>query len=156
MINTAIDVHSWQKPATAVFKTKPQIVKNIQETPPSIFLDWRARLKEEVRELSSECSREGWDGEDALPISEYGLKAAEHFVDLLPEGIEPPFVTPENTGDIAFDWDLGKKMTFAVIVSGDYAIYAGICGIDRRSGKIRVYDELPTPVKDILVQYFKK
>jgi len=123
----------------------------------SISLGWREILKNEVLELALECSHENWDGEGALPITEYEKKVACRFIDLLPEGIEPPFITPENTGDIAFDWDIRKNMTFAVILTENNAIYAGIFDGDRRRGEIGFnYEEIPIPINDILVKFFGK
>lgn len=133
------------------------VSKEVQETvTDSILLNWRQLLKNTVRNVAAKCSKAGWDEEDALPVSLISINAAGHFIDLLPECIETPFITAENTGDISFDWDLGKNMTFTVIVSRDYAIYAGIFGEARQRGRVRIYDEMPSPINDILVRYFKK
>lgn len=146
-------------PAVAGFCTTTLIRDFCKEDfqSPSISLGWREILKNEVYELALECSQENWDGEGALPISEYEQKVACCFIDLLPEGIELPFITPENTGDIAFDWDIRKDMTFAVILTEDFAIYAGIFDEERCRGKIRFdYKEIPSPIHKILVKYFEK
>lgn len=122
----------------------------------SIHFTWRQRLKSRIYTLAEKYSSEGWDGEGALPVSKFAINAAEHFIDLLPEGIKEPFITAENTGDLSFDWDLGEDMTFAVIISGDHAIYAGIFGDSSRRGTERIHYELPGQIKNILLTYFKK
>lgn len=122
----------------------------------SIHFTWRSRLKNRIYTLAEKCSFEDWDGEGAFPVSESAISAGRHFIDLLPEGIQEPFITVENTGDISFDWDIGEDMTFAVIISGDYAIYAGIFGDSSRRGTERIHYELPSPIKNILLTYFKK
>ena len=122
----------------------------------SIHFSWRDRLKSGIYDLREKCSVQGWDGENALPVSEDAVLTAGLFIDLLPEGVKEPFITAENTGDIAFDWDLGEDMTFAVIVSSGHAVYAGIFGDSSRRGTVKIHRELPDPIKDILLRYFRK
>lgn len=122
----------------------------------SILLNWREMLKNRVNILANKCSVEDWDGEGSLPVTNDAINAAKNFIDLLPEGVKEPFITAENTGDLAFDWDIGKDMTFAVIVSGDSAFYAGIFGGSSRRGSERICNELPRSIKDVLLTYFGK
>ncbi|MBI5235878.1 MAG: hypothetical protein HY886_06485 [Deltaproteobacteria bacterium] len=89
-------------------------------------------------------------------MSSEAINAAERFIDLLPEGVMEPSITVENTGDMAFDWDIGADMTFTVIVSRDRAVYAGIFGDSRRRGTERIHSELPGTIKDVLLAYFRK
>ena len=140
-----------------------QVAKAAEETFSKTFIDrdsivfgWRDRLKTRIYTLKEKCSAQGWDGENAIPMSDYAVVAAAHFIDFLPEGVKEPFITAENTGDIAFDWDLGEDMTFAVIVSGNHATYAGIFGDSTPRSTERIHGELPIPIKDILLKYFKK
>lgn len=121
----------------------------------SIFLNWRQRLENRVYALGKKCASDDWDGEGSLPVTVDAINAAKHFIGLLPDGIKAPFITAENTGDLAFDWDMGKDMTFAVVVSGDSAIYAGIFGGSNRRGSEKLYSELPRSIKDVLMTYFR-
>lgn len=121
----------------------------------SITLGWRQRLNDNICDIAERCFADSWDGEGALPISEYAVEAAKRFVELLPEGIMMPFITPENTDEFAFDWDIEKNMTFAVIIDGDYAFWAGIIGEEREKGKARIYGEMPDAINEILTKYFK-
>ncbi|MEK7679348.1 MAG: hypothetical protein AAB356_04065, partial [Deltaproteobacteria bacterium] len=122
----------------------------------SILFTWRLRLKSRIYALAEDCSFEGWDGYGSLPVFKDAINAAERFVDLLPEGVMEPFITAENTGDMAFDWDIGEDMTFAVIISGYHAVYAGIFGDSSRRGTERIHSELPGTIKDVLLTYFRK
>lgn len=142
------------QPALSVLFNYEGAPKIVTETD-SITLGWRQRLKNNLRDIADTTSTVGWDGENALPISEYAIEAAKRFVDLLPEGIMMPFITPENTEEFAFDWDIERNMTFTVIIDGDYAFWAGIIGEERKKGKARIYDEMPDAINEILTKYFK-
>ncbi|MBI5493035.1 MAG: hypothetical protein HY893_08890 [Deltaproteobacteria bacterium] len=137
-------------------KETEEFLRNVYFDTDSILFGWRHRLKDRLYALAEKYSSEGWDSEGAFPVSEYAVEAAKHFIDILPEGIKEPFITAEITGDLAFDWDLGEDMTFAVIVSGEHAVYAGIFGDSSRRGTERIYGELPISIKNILLTYFRK
>lgn len=131
-------------------------IAQLWKSPDSIVLNWRLCLKNVVRNLAVDCATDGWDGDDAIPITELAVKAAEHFIDLLPENILLPTIVPENTGEFLFNWDLGMDMTFNVIVSGAYVIYAGIFGEEKPYGEARIYTEMPDLIRNILSKYFEK
>lgn len=122
----------------------------------SISFTWRSRLKDRIYDLAGKYSMAGWDGEEASPVDWYAIKVAEQFIDLLPEGVQEPFIAVETAGDFSFDWDAGQDMTFAVIVARDRAIYAGIIGDSRSRGIATIYREIPGPIRDILLEYFRK
>lgn len=137
-------------------KEVKELLRNALLDTDSIRFTWRDRLKNRIYTLVEKCSSEGWDGENALPVSIHAIETAIHFIDLLPEGVKEPFITAENTGDIAFDWDLGEDMTFAVIASSGHAFYAGIFGDTNPHSTVRIHRKLPDPIKNILLTYFKK
>jgi len=152
--------------ATLSYERPPVVSQAAQETEEllrhpssdtySIVLNWRKWLESRVYALGKKCSAEDWDGEGALPVTVDAIRSAEHLIGLLPDGIREPFITVENTGNFAFDWDIGKDMTFAIIVSDDHAFYAGIFGGASQRGSERVCNELPRSIKDILLTYFRK
>jgi|SRR3989304_5378240 len=133
-----------------------QKLMEIWEGLDSVFLGWRITLKNDIHTLAAECSYEDWDGEGGFPITYSAVKAAERFIDLLPDSILLPYISPENTGEILFNWSLGKNITLNVIISMDFAIYAGIFGEERINGMTRVLDEMPSVIRTILLRYFRK
>lgn len=118
---------------------------------------WRDLLLGEVREIIQTCSNEGWDGYGAEPISrEAGLRAAQ-LITLLPEGIQPPNVVPEPTGDIALEWLTGAEKHFTLSITGPTLVYAGIFGgSDKRYGEKRFLRDLPPATLEILTSYFSE
>ena len=122
----------------------------------SIFLGWRRELKEKVQECVERCAEEGWDGEDALPISEPSQKAAKLFIDLLPEAAEIPDIEPENMGNFSFDWSRGKNKILSISVFPEKAVFAGIFGNDRLHGEVVIQNEIPEKINSLLHQYFSR
>ena len=64
--------------------------------------------------------------------------------------------SPLKTQAIWHSTDIGEDMTFAVIISGYHAVYAGIFGDSSRRGTERIHSELPGTIKDVLLTYFRK
>lgn len=158
MIDSAIDYNYIFNRPPAVSEFASNFINRIlsSSTGKSILFDWRSLLKKEIQELAEECSATGWDGEDALPISKLVLESAENFIDLLPDNVVPPIITPENTGECSFNWDRGKNMIYSIKISEKYAVYAGIFGAERCYGKVNIYDEMPSRINDIIKEYFKR
>jgi hypothetical protein len=54
--------------------------------------------------ISGSANHDDWDGEGATAISPETISAATQLICALPEGLPPPTITPEPTGEIAFEW----------------------------------------------------
>jgi hypothetical protein len=118
---------------------------------------WRQSAQAEVREIMLDCSKEGWDGYDAAPISQESSLAALEVINLLPENTIPPSIAPEPSGDIALEWRNGNHILFSLSVTGRDIVYAAILGGGSKlHGQERYFDSLPRPVLDILTRYFRK
>jgi hypothetical protein len=91
--------------------------------------DWRTLAATHVRRLREQCRESGWDGYSSTPISPAVERHAIRFVSKLPVYLPPPDVTPDNDGEISFDWWFGPNAQFGVSVSrnGDLT-YAGVIG----------------------------
>lgn len=91
--------------------------------------DWRTLAATHVRRLREECREAGWDGYSAKPVSSAVEHHAIRFVSKLPVYLPPPDVTPDNDGEVSFDWWFGPNAQFGVSVgqNGDLT-YAGVVG----------------------------
>ena len=118
---------------------------------------WRQSAQAEIHEIMLDCSKVGWDGYDAAPISQESFLAALEVINLLPENTVPPSIAPEPSGDIALEWPNGNHILFSLSVTGRDIVYAAILGGGSKlHGQERYFDLLPRPVVDILTRYFRK
>lgn len=107
-------------------------------------------LYTELNDLLSECSNVNWDGYGAMPITTAALLDAVMFISSMPKWLPHPEIVPENTGDIGFQWDFGKRKKFAVSLRGNNSIsYAGLLGAGSKiSGKEGYNGVLPKTILD--------
>lgn len=122
----------------------------------SVVLGWRINLRDQIVEIADECGMSDWDSEGGLPISSSSRSLAEKFVDLIPDSVSIPAITPENSGGYSFDWQQGKDMLFSVSLIDERAIFAGIFGNEKLHGELRIQDEMPEQIFRILERFFKR
>ncbi len=116
--------------------------------------DPRDKLKEDLISVSLECSQDGWDGYDAIPISHNALHRAWYYASNLPREIPIPEVTPEPDGEIALEW-YGKDGSVFSVSFGecDTISYAGLF-----SDKTKTYgvERLDSENKKILERFISR
>lgn len=117
--------------------------------------EWRkaetlGRLSEflySIDELCRECSIDGWDGYDSLPITGDACEEAKRFVKSLPANFPMPEIVPEPNGGIGLEWSKGNRLIFVASVSGkNEIIYAGLYGINKSHGTEYFSDTLPLAI----------
>jgi hypothetical protein len=136
---------------------RSRLLKILAEVRQPISFSWRETLQDELDEIVQDCSKAGWDGYDAEPVSVESVAVAQELIDALPEHIEVPNVVPEPSGEIALEWRSGDQKYFSVTVSGTVLVYAGIFGgFCKKYGEERFFGALPTTVLQILSQYFSE
>ena len=104
-----------------------------------------------------ECSEEGWDGYDALPITEDAYFEAKKLIECLPltSSIPMPEIVPEPSGEIGLEWSRGKRQVFVVSVSGsNEIIYAGLFGTNKTHGVEYFGDSLPSMIIENLIRLY--
>ncbi len=85
--------------------------------------------------LYNECSQEGWDGYDALPMATAAVRTAIDLIRALPDGISMPELTAENDGAISLDWSSGRRRCLSISVNGTERLaYAWLDGARSGSG----------------------
>ena len=98
----------------------------------AISLGWKRSLKDRIWDTFDRCSREGWDGGDAEPVSKEACNRAERFIDMLPSNVIPPEVVPEADGKIALDWQINANCIFSIGFDEKRVNFAGYFGEERR------------------------
>ncbi|MHC4181726.1 MAG: hypothetical protein ACYSWS_02165 [Planctomycetota bacterium] len=110
-----------------------------------------------LNEVFEECSEEGWDGYDALPITEEAYFAAIKLIKSLPVTAFPmPEVTPEPNGEIGLEWYREERQVFVASVSGrNEIVYAGLLGVNKSHGTEYFGDSLPSVILENLKRLYK-
>ncbi len=104
-----------------------------------------------------ECSVEGWDGYDALPITKGTYNEAKRLIESLPLTTFPmPEVVPEPSGEIGLEWYREERQVFVASVSGrNEIVYAGLFGINKLHGTEYFGDSLPSIILENLKRLYK-
>jgi len=69
-----------------------------------------------------------WDGEGGEAITDQTTTAAIQLVCALPEGLPPPTITPEPTGEIAFEWHKDSRHVTVLTVQDDVIRWSALMG----------------------------
>jgi hypothetical protein len=131
-----------------------QIVREVKK---SATLGRQDETLHSLAELFEECSVEGWDGYNALPISEEAYLEARKIIQSFPitSLIPMPELTPEPTGEIALEWRKGSRYILVASVKGRSEItYAGLFGLNKTHGTEYFNDTLPPVLLDNLKRLY--
>lgn len=108
----------------------------------------RVMLYESLNEILLECSKEGWDGYNALPIEHSVALQVKQIINLIPYNLQLPELTPQADGEISFAWYRSRYHQFIFTIGKSWKIhYAGLLGNRRISG-VKQFPE----VKDLLFE----
>lgn len=87
----------------------------------------RGRIQ--LLQLVPRCLAPGWDGEDALAISEGAFDEAFRIITMLPNEVPLPHVDADPHGSINLEWDNGRGRNVIISVTGMGVMgYAAILG----------------------------
>lgn len=106
-----------------------------------------------LREVYRECSQVSWDGYGASAVTEDAYEEARKLINLLPSSIKMPEIVAEPTGELGFEWRIGKGRVFVVSVGGKHRItYAGVFGGNKIHGSEYFEDTLP----QIIIEHLRR
>ena len=108
---------------------------------------------QQLDEVFEECSSEGWDGEQAKPISEEVLRYTERFLNSFPLGIKAPEVGAEPDGAITLEWYRSSNKVISISINPDgRAYWAALVGTRRRHGADYAMMDIPDDLLKIILQ----
>ena len=110
-----------------------------------------------LNEVFVECSTEGWDGYDAIPIAGDVYFEAKRLIESLPLTSFPmPEVVPESSGEIGLEWYRKSRLVFIASVSGrNEIVYAGLFGANKTHGTEYFGDSLPSVILENLKRLYR-
>jgi hypothetical protein len=117
----------------------PQLVETTNRT--------LQKVLNELDEVRSEASSEGWDGYGARPINPDSYDFAARFLKALPASAPLPEVGADNEGEVSLDWLFGerKALTVAIGPTGR-CTFAWMNGKSTSRGTDWIKDEIPAPI----------
>jgi hypothetical protein len=108
---------------------------------------------QQLYEVFEECSFEGWDGEQAKPISGEVLEDAIKFLYLFPPGIEAPEVGAEPDGAITLEWYRSPNKVISISINPDGRVYwAALIGTSKRHGADYAMMDISDDLLKIILQ----
>ena len=123
----------------------------VAELKKSITLGGKTDVLQSLEDLFEECSEEGWDGNEASPITEDAYLEARRLINNLPINLRMPEVVPEPSGEIGLEWSKGKDRVFVLSLSGrNEIVYAGLFGINKVHGVEYFGDAVPSTILENL------
>ena len=93
-----------------------------------------AKVFQQLDDVFEACSSDGWDGEQAKPISGEVVRYVERFLNSL-SGMEAPEVGAEPDGAITLEWYRSPNKVISISIDGSGWLYfAAIIGSRKRHG----------------------
>jgi len=123
-------------------------------TEDAVFFGWKAVLRHDLMTTYLECCEQGWNGYDAAPITQQTILAGKMFLEMLPDYMMPPEVTPEPTGKVSFEWHNDSGATFVIAIDSDSIAFAELIGSKKRYGEAKFLSTVPDDMKKPLLDYF--
>lgn len=100
-----------------------------------------------LREAFRSGSADNWDGEGASSVEFTAYEYAHRLIELLPVDLPVPEIYPEPDGDLAIEWDLGKRRVLSIAVGRDGTLnYAGLFGRKKLHGVEFLGDRIPPSI----------
>jgi hypothetical protein len=107
----------------------------------------------ELCELAEECAEEGWDGENAKPVTKAVFDEGFRFLKSLPLGTAVPSVSAEPDGHITFEWYHSTSRILSVSIDSDgFLHYAAIIGPKKAYGSEPLVTGTPKAIVDLIGQ----
>ncbi len=82
--------------------------------------DWAPIVHAALVGIRDTCSQAGWDGEDAVAISDHVIEVVAQIAaclfTMLPRGTPAPDVIPESDGDICLSWMVDSDRVFSLSI----------------------------------------
>lgn len=101
-------------------------------------------LLEQLYDVRENCAYPGWDGYDAVPVSQEAYLNAFRFIESIPLEFPVPTVSAEPDGHVTFEWHVSPRRTLSVSVSPEGEIhYAALMGSTKTYGTEPFSGEIP-------------
>ena len=108
---------------------------------------------DQLGNLFSECSSDGWDGYGAIAIHTNTFRNALRFLRSLPFYLLSPDISPEPDGHVAFEWYYEPRRVVTISISPEgYLHYAALIGSKKRYGSELFLGEITNDILNVIRQ----
>lgn len=156
---TPFDLNSSNSPTSGVSEVAERLKNKAVETLISLTTNAtrkgrEAEIIDSLLLLGHECSEQGWDGYDAIPIENNILSAALKYFESLSLEIPVPELSGENDGEVALEWFGRNNATMSISIGkGPDIHYAAIFPDQHKvNGTESIYEQ----DKGIIEAYIKR
>lgn len=105
----------------------------------------------DLRRLTNECARPGWDGYGAKPVSPDSIDQAARLLRALPLGVTRPTVGAEPDGQVTLEWYASPRRVLSVSVAPDGNLhYAALLGAEQQYGTVPFFGDMPAAILDLI------
>jgi len=107
--------------------------------------------KEELLDVSEECTEPDWDGYGAKAVESDTYRNAFAFIDALPPGYPKPEIDADPDGCLSFGWHRSGRYTLSVSIGPDNDLYwAALLGASKRNGCEPFLGAIPAEVLKLI------
>lgn len=86
----------------------------------------QAALFDKIIEARAVAAQDNWDNDGASAVDQQTVDAAIRVLHALPESLPAPEITPETTGEIAFEWYRDRDNVAVVTIHRDQIRWAAV------------------------------
>ncbi|MEK6746397.1 MAG: hypothetical protein AABY33_05145 [Pseudomonadota bacterium] len=149
--------------ATMTYQGITQGYDNVSIKPPSfqtssnsIFLNPLNVLENTIIDYFETKSEHGWDGYDAIPVTETSKKIALQIISNLPRNIQNPDIIPSAGGGYSIEWFAEQKILSIEIEDLEMS-WSFVDAINKRkqSGYEKTFSgKFPNSISELLIKEF--
>ena len=111
----------------------------------------RERAGAQLNRSVEEASTLGWDGYEAVPVSQDSYRAALAFLEAFPAQYPFPEIGADPDGEVSLEWYAGPRQTLSVSISPKGVLsYAGLFGNEAVHGFDVFVDVVPPSILSLV------
>ncbi|MEO0457146.1 MAG: hypothetical protein AAF152_11295 [Cyanobacteria bacterium P01_A01_bin.114] len=108
----------------------------------------------ELFSILEKCSKQNWDGYDALPVQGVAAQTAYELIEALPLETPLPSVGAEPDGSITLEWYRHPRWILSVSVNSTATTYyAALFGLEKASGAVPFLEEFPATLLNLIQRF---
>lgn len=109
-----------------------------------------------LEKIQRDCSKQGWDGYDAKPVSQVTIDLAKTIIAVFPPSMHAPEIGAEPDGHITFEWYRSTSMVLSLSITPDEDIhYAALIGSAKAYGTEKFKGTFPQIILDTIQRIFE-
>jgi hypothetical protein len=110
---------------------------------------------EGLEKLQQDCTKQGWDGYNAIPVSPATIELAKSIIAVFPYNMYCPEISAEPDGHVSFEWYRSPLRVLSISITQDGDIhYAALIGSAKAYGTEQFKGTFPHVILDIIQRIF--